>query len=86
MFFVPFVVQDEFVLRLLIVGLIYACLTMGFDFTAGYINIVNFGYAAFMGLGAYTSALLAVKLGLPPFVGFLLLHSLLVWQVCSQVC
>jgi ABC-type branched-subunit amino acid transport system permease subunit len=34
MFLVPFVVHDEFLLRLLIVGLIYACLAMGFDFTA----------------------------------------------------
>jgi branched-chain amino acid transport system permease protein len=71
MFLVPFVVHDEFLLRLLIVGLIYACLAMGFDFTAGFINIVNFGYAAFMGLGAYTSAILAVKFGLSPFIGFL---------------
>lgn len=71
MFLVPVVVKDEFILRLLIIGLIYACLAMGFDFTAGYINIVNFGYAAFMGLGAYTSAVLAVKLGLSPVVGFI---------------
>jgi branched-chain amino acid transport system permease protein len=35
----------------------------------GYINIVNFGFAAFVGLGGYTSGLLAVELGIPPIIG-----------------
>ncbi|HIC90019.1 MAG TPA: branched-chain amino acid ABC transporter permease, partial [Anaerolineae bacterium] len=30
---------------------------------------VNFGFAAFLGLGAYTSALLATKLGVSPWIG-----------------
>lgn len=42
---------------------------VAFDFTAGYIGIVNFGFAAFVGLGAYTSALLAVRLGISPWIG-----------------
>lgn len=65
----PVVVQDEFWTRLLISCLMFGALGMAFDFTAGYINIVNFGYAAFWGLGAYTSAILAVKLGISPWVG-----------------
>jgi len=65
----PLVVQDEYLLRLLISSMIFGSLAMAFDFTAGFINIVNFGYAAFWGLGAYTSGLLAVKLGLTPWLG-----------------
>ena len=42
---------------------------MAFDFTGGYINIVNFGFAAFVGLGAYASAIISVKLGISPWIG-----------------
>jgi len=40
---------------------------VAFDFTAGYINVVNFGFAAFSGAGAYASSLLAIRLGASPF-------------------
>lgn len=65
----PLFIQDEFFLRLLISSLMFGALTMAFDFTGGYINIVNFGYAAFWGLGAYTSGILANNLGLSPWLG-----------------
>ena len=49
---------------------------VAFDFTAGYINVVNFGFAAFVGVGAYTSAILAntqpfliVRPGISPWIG-----------------
>lgn len=67
----PLVLQDEVITRLLISALMLSALAMAFDFTAGYININNFGYAAFWGLGAYTSAILAVKLGVSPWLGML---------------
>lgn len=66
---VPVFVKDEFILRLLISALMFGGLAMAFDFTAGFINIVNFGFAAFMGLGAYTSGLLVVRLGWSPWLG-----------------
>ena len=66
---IPLFISDEFMLRLLISALMFGGLAMAFDFTAGYISIVNFGYAAFWGLGAYTSAILAVKTGLSPWLG-----------------
>jgi branched-chain amino acid transport system permease protein len=65
----PLVLQDEFWTRLLVDSLMAGSLAMAFDFTSGYINICNFGFASFWGLGAYTSTLLAVKLGLSPFIG-----------------
>lgn len=67
----PLFIQDEFFLRLLITSLMFGALTMAFDFTGGYINIVNFGYAAFWGLGAYASALLNNNLGISPWLGLL---------------
>lgn len=65
----PLVVQDAYILRLLVVSLLFGCLAMAFDFTGGFINAVNFGFAGFVGLGAYTSALLVTRLGVSPWLG-----------------
>jgi branched-chain amino acid transport system permease protein len=63
-------------LRWLIMGAFLAAQSAAFDFTAGYISVVNFGFAALLGLGAYTSALLTneagflvLQLGLSPWIG-----------------
>ena len=60
---------QEYLIRWLVVGALLAAQAIAFDFTAGYINIVNFGFSAFAGLGGYTSALLAINLGLSPWIG-----------------
>ncbi|GAB4529166.1 MAG: branched-chain amino acid ABC transporter permease [Anaerolineae bacterium] len=68
--------NQEHMVRWLIMGAFLAAQAVAFDFTAGYINVVNFGFAAILGLGAYTSAILAntspvlaVQPGLSPWVG-----------------
>lgn len=61
--------NQEYLIRWLISAALIAALAIGFDFTAGLINIVNFGYAAIMGLGGYTSAILAERIGLSPWLG-----------------
>ena len=66
-FIPPFNGQDY--QRWLVGAAFMAAMAVAFDFTAGYINIVNFGFAAFVGVGAYTSGLLAVHLGVSPWVG-----------------
>jgi branched-chain amino acid transport system permease protein len=63
----PFNGQDY--QRWLVGAAFMAAQAVAFDFTAGYINIVNFGFAAFVGLGGYTSGLLAVDLGISPWIG-----------------
>ncbi len=55
--FHPF--SQEYIIRWLIMGAFLAAQSVAFDFTAGYINIVNFGFAALLGLGAYTSGIFA---------------------------
>jgi branched-chain amino acid transport system permease protein len=67
--------DQEHIIRWLITGAFIAAQSVAFDFTAGYINVVNFGFAAILGLGAYTSAILAnskptiiVQLGWSPWV------------------
>jgi len=63
----PFNGQDY--QRWLVGAALLAAMAVAFDFTAGYINIVNFGFAAFVGLGGYTSGLLAVDFGVSPWIG-----------------
>lgn len=64
----PLFIKDQYFLHLIVVSLMFGVMAMSFDFTVGYISIVNFGYAAFMGAGAYTAALLVSRLGLSPWL------------------
>lgn len=68
----PLFIKNEYILRLMVVSLMFATQAMAFDLTIGFINVVNFGFAAFVGLGAYTSALLAINLGVSPWIGLIL--------------
>ncbi len=68
--------NKEHYIRWLTMGAYLAAQAAAFDFTSGYINVVNFGFAAFVGLGAYTSAILAnkapfliVQPGISPWIG-----------------
>jgi branched-chain amino acid transport system permease protein len=70
--------NQEHMIRWLIMGAFLAAQAIAFDFTAGYINVVNFGFAAILGLGAYTSGILtntspalALQPGLSPWIGML---------------
>ena len=65
-FIPPF--NQEYMLRWLIYCGFIGAMSIGFDLTAGYINIVNFGYMAVAGVGGYTSALLVINLGLSPWI------------------
>jgi branched-chain amino acid transport system permease protein len=71
--------NQQHIVRWLIAGAFLGAQAVAFDFTAGFINVVNFGFAALLGLGAYTSALfsntapyLAVRWGLSPWITILM--------------
>ena len=68
----PLILTDEFSIRLLVTTLMFGTLAMAFDFTTGFINICNFGFSAFWGVGAYGSALLATRLGVSPWICMIL--------------
>ena len=52
--------------RVISIVCIYALLALVFDFLAHFVGLVSLGGAFFVGTGGYISALLNVKLGLPP--------------------
>jgi branched-chain amino acid transport system permease protein len=63
----PVVYSDAYVLRIVTMTCIFAIFAASWDLLAGYTGQVNFGHALFFGAGAYTSALLCLKLGLSPW-------------------
>ena len=54
----PFVVQDDYFLRLINMGIIYAILAVSLNFVLGYAGQISLGHAGFFGIGAYTAALI----------------------------
>lgn len=55
----------DFLLHILVLFGIYTILTVSLDLLAGHTGLLSMSHAAFYGLGAYTSALIAVDLGVP---------------------
>ncbi len=54
---------------LLFTILVYTTIGQGWNLAAGYTGMVSLGHAAFLGLGAYTCAMLLIYLHLPLVVG-----------------
>ena len=55
--------------HVLIVSLFYVMMASSWNLVAGYTGQVSFAHAAFAGIGAYTSGILAAKAGVNPWVG-----------------
>jgi branched-chain amino acid transport system permease protein len=66
---IPWAITNQYVLHLLIMAGIFIILTSSWNLLMGYAGLINLGHAAFYGVGAYTSALLALKMGLSPWAG-----------------
>lgn len=59
----------EYVLHILVITGIYIILTLSLNLVVGYTGLASLGHAAFSCVGAYTSSLLALNLGLSPWLG-----------------
>jgi branched-chain amino acid transport system permease protein len=59
-------------LEVLISVLFWAYLGIAWNLLGGYAGQFSFGHAAFFGIGAYTSTLLLLQVGLTPWVGMIL--------------
>ena len=57
--------------HVLIVCLFYVMMAASWNLIAGYTGQVSFGHAAFAGIGAYTSGILAARFGIDPWFGVL---------------
>jgi branched-chain amino acid transport system permease protein len=61
-------VLPEYGLRLLNLSVISAIAVIGLNIAFGYAGLISLGHAAFVGLGAYTLALLTTRVGLSPWL------------------
>jgi len=69
----PFVFHSSpYLIHICVMAGLYAILALGLNFQLGSTNVVNFATAASYGIGAYTSALLAVHFHLSFWVGILI--------------
>ena len=67
--FYPVFITDEYIMHVTISALLFAYLACCWNILGGYVGQYSLGHAAFFGVGAYTSTLLYIKLGLSPWIG-----------------
>jgi branched-chain amino acid transport system permease protein len=75
---------SSYLVSILVFSGIYAIAAIGLALLAGYAGQVSLGQAAFFGIGAYTSALLATRLQLSPWLGSLaagLVAGVVAWAI-----
>ena len=69
--FPPFFLS-QYWLHAMIISLFYVMMASSWNLIAGYTGQISFAHAAFSGVGAYASGMLAVNLGVPPLLGVLI--------------
>lgn len=75
---------SPFYVRLLSLVGIFSLVTMGLVILTGYTGLASLGQAAFVGVGAYTAAILASRFGLNPWLGMVagvLLAGFIAWLI-----
>ena len=81
-------VSNSYRLHLIIVSMLYMLTAIGLNLVLGYFGEMSLGQVAFFGTGAYTTAILTLKLGMPMGVSVLagaVMASLLGWFVALPV-
>ena len=69
---VPLITRNPFYQHLLIMVLFWTLLGASWNLLGGFAGQVSFGHATFVGVGAYTTMLLYLKLGWSPWLGLIL--------------
>jgi len=87
----PLVVKSSFALDILIRILLFAFIGTAWNLLGGYAKQFSLGHSAFFGLGAYTSTLMQIDLGISPWIGMLaggvagMLGSLPIGWLCFRL-
>ncbi len=63
-------VASEYIIYTAILAVLYATLAGSYDLTTGYAGPLTFCHGAFWGIGAYASALMTLRAGLPFWLAF----------------
>ncbi|HMA13210.1 MAG: branched-chain amino acid ABC transporter permease [Bacteroidota bacterium] len=67
--FVPPLIDNPYITRIFISAVMLGVMAAIYDLMIGYAGLVNFGYAGFIAIGAYTSALGEFHYGINPWLG-----------------
>jgi branched-chain amino acid transport system permease protein len=62
-------VSNRYAVDIMIRTFLWAGLALAWNIAGGYTGLISFGHAAFFGIGAYTSTLLLLNYGVPPWIG-----------------
>ncbi len=68
----PLFIKDPYILRILTLACIFAIFAASWDFLAGYVGQISFGHALFFGIGAYSTAIISLRLGWPHWLTIIL--------------
>ncbi|WP_022729703.1 branched-chain amino acid ABC transporter permease [Fodinicurvata sediminis] len=69
--FAPTLIDNDYLTRIFISAVMMGLMAAIFDLMIGYAGLINFGYAGFLAIGAYTSALGSFHYGISPWLGLL---------------
>ena len=68
MLLLPAVSSDPYIMHVMVLAMIFGIFASAWNLVTGFAGLKTFGHHAFFGLGAYGSALLAIHLGISPWV------------------
>jgi ABC-type branched-subunit amino acid transport system ATPase component/ABC-type branched-subunit amino acid transport system permease subunit len=68
--FIPQIVPNVYYLRLIQIACIFGIIAVGLDLLVGHTGLISLGHAGLFAIGAYTSSLLALKLGFSFWLAF----------------
>lgn len=69
---VPPLIDSPYITRVFIAAVMLGVMAAIYDLMIGYAGLINFGYAGFLAVGAYTSALGDFHYGISPWIGLFL--------------
>ncbi|MBV9392963.1 MAG: branched-chain amino acid ABC transporter permease, partial [Methylobacteriaceae bacterium] len=64
----PIVIRNEYLVHIGVIILFSVTMAASFNLIVGYIGEFPLGHTAFLGVGAYTAAILSTRFGLPIYV------------------
>jgi branched-chain amino acid transport system permease protein len=62
-------IGNRYAVDIMIRTFLWAGLALSWNIAGGYTGLISFGHAAFFGIGAYTSTILLLSFGVPPWFG-----------------
>jgi branched-chain amino acid transport system permease protein len=87
----PIFVRDSYSLHIIILSLIFSILAASWNFLVGYTGIFSLAHQAFFGIGAYVSAIMAIRVGVSPWFGLIIggiiagLSSIIIGLPCLRL-